>query len=136
MTTSIRAAALIAALFVAGDAAAQGMLLDFAADKVIKKYQSSSCEELKALKGEPPSEKEKMAIDFLRDDAQARKAFIDKIAAPVLNKMFECGLIRERRRPLGGVAAGRRSRLRGRGFRHVGSPPQRDKSLGYGVRHG
>ena len=89
MTTSIRAATLVAALFVAGDAAAQGMLLDFAADKVIKKYQSSSCDELKALKGEPPSEKEKMAIDFLRDDAQARKAFIDKIAAPVLNKMFE-----------------------------------------------
>jgi hypothetical protein len=93
MTTSIRAATLVAALLVAGDAAAQGMLLDFAADKVIKKYQSSSCDELKALKGEPPSEKEKMAIDFLRDDAQARKAFIDKIAAPVLNKMFECGLI-------------------------------------------
>jgi hypothetical protein len=93
MTISIRAATLVAALFVAGDAAAQGMLLDFAADKVIKKYQSSSCDELKALKGEPPSEKEKMAIDFLRDDAQARKAFIDKIAAPVLNKMFECGLI-------------------------------------------
>ena len=93
MTTSIRAATLVAALSVAGDAAAQGMLLDFAADKVIKKYQSSSCDQLKALKGEPPSEKEKMAIDFLRDDAQARKAFIDKIAAPVLNKMFECGLI-------------------------------------------
>jgi hypothetical protein len=93
MTTSIRAATLVAALLVAGDAAAQGMLLDFAADKVIKKYQSSSCDELKALKGEPPSEKEKMAIDFLRDDAQARKTFIDKIAAPVLNKMFECGLI-------------------------------------------
>ena len=93
MTTSIRAATLVVALLVAGDAAAQGMLLDFAADKVIKKYQSSSCDQLKALKGEPPSEKEKMAIDFLRDDAQARKAFIDKIAAPVLNKMFECGLI-------------------------------------------
>ena len=41
MTTSIRAATLVAALLVAGDAAAQGMLLDFAADKVIKKYQSS-----------------------------------------------------------------------------------------------
>ena len=93
MTTAIRAATLVAALLVAGDAAAQGMLLDFAADKVIKKYQSSSCDELKALKGEPPSEKEKMAIEFLRNDAQARKAFIDKIAAPVLNKMFECGLI-------------------------------------------
>jgi hypothetical protein len=93
MSITIRAATLVAALFVAGDAFAQGMLLDFAADKVIKKYQSSSCEELKALKGEAPSEKEKMAIDFLRNDAQARKAFIDKIAAPVLNKMFECGLI-------------------------------------------
>ncbi len=93
MTTSIRAATFVAALFVAGDAAAQGMLLDFAADKVIKKYESSSCDDLKAMKGQPPSEKEKMAIDFLRDDAQARKAFIDKIAAPVLNKMFECGLI-------------------------------------------
>jgi hypothetical protein len=45
------------------------------------------------MKGEPPSEKVKMAVDFLRNDAQARKAFIDKIAAPVLNKMFECGLI-------------------------------------------
>jgi hypothetical protein len=29
----------------------------------------------------------------LRHDSQARVAFIDKIAAPVLNKMFECGLI-------------------------------------------
>jgi hypothetical protein len=93
MTTSIRAATLLAALLAAGGAAAQGMLLDFAADKVIKKYESSTCDELKAMKGQPPSEKEKMAIDFLRDDAQARKAFIDKIAAPVLNKMFECGLI-------------------------------------------
>jgi len=74
MTISIRAATLVAALLVAGDAAAQGMLLDFAADKVIKKYQSSSCDQLKALKGEPPSEKEKMAIDFLRDDAQARQS--------------------------------------------------------------
>lgn len=93
MTKSIRIATVIAAVLFAGGAAAQGMLLDFAADKVIKKYKSASCDELKAMKGQPPSEKEKMAIDFLRDDAQARKAFIDKIAAPVLNKMFECGLI-------------------------------------------
>jgi len=28
---------------------------------------------------------------FLRHDSQARVAFIDKVAAPVLNKMFECG---------------------------------------------
>jgi hypothetical protein len=35
----------ISALIVAGAASAQGMLLDFAADKVIKKYQTATCEE-------------------------------------------------------------------------------------------
>ena len=47
---------------------------------------------LRAQKDEPKSEKEKLAIDFLRNDSQARVAFIDKIAAPVANKMFECGM--------------------------------------------
>lgn len=80
-------------MIVAGGVTAQGMLLDFAADKVIKKYQAATCEQLKAQKNEPPSEKEKLAVEFLRNDKQARVAFIDKIAALVLNKMFECGLI-------------------------------------------
>jgi len=93
MRTSIGAAALLSALFVASGALAQGMLLDFAADKVIKKFTTSTSEELKAMKGEPPSEKEKMAIDFLHSDQQARKDFIDKIAPVVMNKLFECGMI-------------------------------------------
>ncbi len=93
MRKSIGIAVFVSAWFVAGGALAQGMLLDYAADKVIKKFTTSSCDELKAMKGEPPSEKEKMAIEFLRNDSQARVAFINKIAAPVLNKMFECGLI-------------------------------------------
>jgi hypothetical protein len=76
----------------AGVAAAQGMLLDYAADKVIQKYQNSTCEQLKAMRDEPKSERDKLAIDFLRNDTQARIAFIDKIAAPVANKMFECGM--------------------------------------------
>jgi hypothetical protein len=59
---------------------------------VIQKYQTSTCEQLKARKDEPKSEKEKLAIEFLRNDSQARVAFIDKIAAPVANKMFECGM--------------------------------------------
>jgi len=82
MSKSISVAVFVAALFVAGDLAAQGMLLDYAADKVITKYRSASCEELKALKDEPIDEKKKAAIDFLRHDSQARVAFIDKIAAP------------------------------------------------------
>jgi len=61
---------------------AHGMLLDFAADRVIQKYQTSTCEQLKAQRDEPKSEKDKLAIEFLRNDPQARVAFIDKIAAP------------------------------------------------------
>ena len=93
MRKLIGAAVFVAATVIAGAVAAQGLLLDFAADKAIKKFQDSTCEQLKAQKAEPPTEREKVAIEFLRHDAQARVAFIDKIAAPVLNKMFECGLI-------------------------------------------
>jgi hypothetical protein len=90
---SIGVAVGISALIVAGSASAQGMLLDAAADKVIKKYQTATCDELKAAKKEPPSDKEKEAVEFLRNDSQARIFFINKIAAPVLNKMFDCGMI-------------------------------------------
>ena len=93
VSKSIGLAVGISALLVAGMASAQGMLLDVAADKVIKKYQTATCEELKAQKNEPPTDKEKEAIQFLRNDSQARIAFINKIAGPVLNKMFDCGMI-------------------------------------------
>ncbi len=93
MRKSIGTAAFVSALFVASGALAQGMLLDYAADKVIKKFTTSTCDELKVMKGEPPSDKQKMAVEFLRNDAQARKTFIDKIAPVVMNKLFECGLI-------------------------------------------
>jgi hypothetical protein len=88
----IGALAGIVALITTSASSAQGMLLDEAADKVIKKYQMATCEELKAPKP-PPSAKEKEAIEFLRNDSQARIFFINKIAAPVLNKMFDCGMI-------------------------------------------
>jgi cytochrome c-type biogenesis protein CcmH/NrfG len=93
MRKSYGVAIFVAALVAAGAVAAQGMLVDAAADKVIAKYQAATCDQLKAQKSEPPSEKEKMALDVLRDDSKARVAFVDKIAAPVLNKMFECGMI-------------------------------------------
>ena len=93
MNKSIGAAAMISALIVAYGASAQGMLLDFAADKVIAKYKTATCDELKAKKQEPLTEKEKEAAEFLRNDSQARIFFINKIAAPVLNKMYDCGMI-------------------------------------------
>jgi hypothetical protein len=85
-------AATVAAVSFAGGVAGQGMLLDFMGDRVIAKFQTSTCAELKAKRDEPKSDKEKAALDFLRHDTQARVAFIDKIAAPVANKMFECDM--------------------------------------------
>src|SRR5215831_8006535 len=72
VSKSIGAAVCSFALIAAGGVAAQGMLLDFAADKVIKKYEAATCERLKAQKDEPRTEREKMAIEFLRNDSQAR----------------------------------------------------------------
>jgi hypothetical protein len=83
----------VSAVIVAGAVAAQGMLVGAAADRVIKKFKAATCDQLKAQKDEPPTEEKKIAIDLLRDDPKARVAFVDKIAAPVLNKMFECNMI-------------------------------------------
>jgi len=90
---SIGIAVFVLASIVAGAVAAQGMLQDYAADQMIEKFQKATCEQLKAQKTEPPSEKEKAAMEFMRNDAQAREIFVNKVAAPVLNKMFECGMI-------------------------------------------
>jgi hypothetical protein len=78
-------------------ASAQYPMLDEVAGRVIQKYQGSSCEQLweeKAQKqGRPKPPREQQAMQLLRDDPQIRAMFIDKIAAPVANKMFECGMI-------------------------------------------
>ena len=83
----------IASLCVAGLAASQGRILDMVANKVITKYQSSSCEQLWQAKGQPKSQEEQRAVDFLRNDPQARTAFLNQVAGPIANKMFECGMI-------------------------------------------
>ena len=80
-------------LLIAGVAAAQFPLLDMAAGRVVQKYQSSTCEQLWENRGKPKSQQEQELIQLLRGDPQMRTAFIDKIAGPVANKMFECGLI-------------------------------------------
>jgi hypothetical protein len=93
VSKSIGVALFVSSVMIAGAAAAEGMLVDAAADKVIKKFEAATCDQLKAQKDEPPSEEKKIALDLLRDDPKARVAFVDKIAAPVLNKMFECNMI-------------------------------------------
>ena len=74
-------------------AAQQYPMVDMIADNVIQKYQNSNCEQLWEQKGKPKSPREQEAIQMLRGDPQIRRYFIDKIAGPVANKMFECGMI-------------------------------------------
>lgn len=90
--------ALTPALLLTGIAVAQQYpMMDMVADKLIQRYQQSSCEQLwqeRAQKqGRPKSEREQQAVQLLHDDPQMRAAFIGKVAAPIANKMFECGML-------------------------------------------
>jgi hypothetical protein len=73
----------------------QHPILDKVAEKVIQKYQTSTCEQLWVKKSEkaPPSAEEQKAIAFLKSNPQMRTLFINKVAAPIANRMFECGMI-------------------------------------------
>jgi hypothetical protein len=77
------------------DAQQQFPIMDKIAEKVIQKYQISSCQQLQQKESQkaPPSPQEIKAIQFLHSDPQMRVAFINKVAPPIANKMFECGLI-------------------------------------------
>ena len=44
-------------------------------------------------KPQPPTPQEVKAVQFLRSDPQMRVVFINKVAAPIANKMFDCGMI-------------------------------------------
>ena len=80
-------------LLFAGVSSAQYPLLDKAANKTIQKYLNSSCDQLWQERGQPKSQREQEAVNFLRNDPQMRAAFINRVAAPIANKMFECGML-------------------------------------------
>ena len=93
MTRRIYLPALILALGFGGIVWAQFPLLDMIADKVIQKYQSSTCEQLWQKKGQPKPPMEQQAIQTLRKEPAMRLAFINRVAGPIANKLFECGMI-------------------------------------------
>ena len=86
---------LLPLLYLSVAEAQQYPIMDAIADKVIQKYQQSTCEQLWQKKTEkaPPSEMEQKAIQALKNDPQMRTAFINKVAGPIANKLFQCGLI-------------------------------------------
>jgi hypothetical protein len=80
-------------LLLSGVSSAQYPIMDQLADKVVQHYRQTSCEQLWQQRGQPHSQREQEAIQILRQNPQMRAAFIDRVAAPIANKMFECGLI-------------------------------------------
>lgn len=71
--------------------------MDALCQKIIDKYNNLTCVQLAVSKSEKPTgEKaamEQRVVTMLKADPQMRAAFINKVAAPIANKMFECGMI-------------------------------------------
>jgi hypothetical protein len=72
-------------------------IMEKVAQKVIEKYQTSSCQDLAKQKSQPPTgpkaQVEQRAVQILRNDPQMRTEFRNRVAAPIANKLFECGMI-------------------------------------------
>jgi hypothetical protein len=97
-------------------------ILEQLADRVVQQYQTASCEQLAAQRpveptgltqtrrrfstfpAQPPqpaaqsrqpplSEAEQQFIPAMHQDQQLREAFLNRVAAPIANKLFECGII-------------------------------------------
>lgn len=85
--------AVVLALTMACIASAQYPILDMIAGQVVTRYEGATCEQLWENRGKPKTADQQQFIQMLRGDAQMRTVFINRIAAPVANKMFECGLI-------------------------------------------
>jgi hypothetical protein len=68
-------------------------ILDRVAQRVVQKYENSSCEEIAAMRVRPRPQAEQRFVEALRQNPQMREAFINRVAAPIANKMFACGLI-------------------------------------------
>jgi len=94
MMKQVSLVAATAVALVAGVAIAQQFpMLDNIANKVVQKYQSSSCEQLWAQKAQPKSAEEQRMIGLLKSDPAMRTEFINRVAGPMANKMFDCGMI-------------------------------------------
>lgn len=72
-------------------------MMEKVAQKVIEKYQKSSCEDLKAQKEQTPDPQQaamkQKVVGALKNDPKMREQFLNKVAGPIANKLFECGMV-------------------------------------------
>ena len=76
-------------------AAQQYPVLDSVANKVVQKYQTSTCEQLIQAQAQkkPPSPGEQKAMAMLRTDPAMRHEFVGIVADQVVDKLIQCGMI-------------------------------------------
>jgi hypothetical protein len=90
----IKQIAIVAVALFTGVAVAQQFpMLDNVANKVVQKYQGMSCEQLWAQKSQPKSAEEQRVMGLLKSDPAMRTEFLNRVAGPITNKMFDCGMI-------------------------------------------
>ena len=74
--------------------ASQYPMMDTITEAVIKKYQDSSCSALAAKQaGAPPTTAQEAIISQLKRDPKMRAEFINRVAGPIANRLFDCGII-------------------------------------------
>ena len=95
MTSRSCLIALLLALLYVSVAVAQHPVVDAVANKVVQKYQTSSCQQLMQQKAQkqPPSAGEQKAMEMLKNDAQMRHEFVGIVADQVVDKLIQCGMI-------------------------------------------
>jgi hypothetical protein len=93
MSKSLWRFSVVPAVFVAGVSLAQYPLLDMVAGRVVQKYEQATCQQLWVQKSQPKTPREQEIMQMLRNDPAMRTEFINRVAAPIANKMFECGMI-------------------------------------------
>jgi hypothetical protein len=95
MTKNSYLLAVVLALLYVTIALAQHPVLDAVANKVVQKYQTSSCEQLMQAKAQkkPPSAGEQKAMELLRTDPAMRHEFVGIVADQVVDKLIQCGMI-------------------------------------------
>lgn len=98
MKYSLIALLMLIAVFPPGSAQqSEYPMMEKVAQKVIEKYQKSSCEDLKAQKAQPPDPQQaamkQKVVGVLKNDPKMREQFLNKVAGPIANKLFECGMV-------------------------------------------
>jgi hypothetical protein len=90
--------AVVPVLLWVGSAGAQQShpMVEAVAKHVVQKYQMASCQDIAKERSRPPqqhTELEQRAVQILRTNPDIRVEFINRVAAPIANKLFDCGML-------------------------------------------